>query len=615
QPDRFVRRRGLKLAEQGQVAKYPDRPALSRGDEVVAVDKQVARPGRRQVLLERLPVVAVVEADEHAGLVAGIEQARSDGIGADGGDDLVGGKAAGDLGPRLPAVVGAEDVRRPVVDPVAVDRDVSGGGVERRNVDAGNLAPRADSGKRGLGPARAAVTGHADDPGVAAGPHLGRRVGRGFDRDDGAVAARKRGLERDVAIAISGARLLADEVGADDRPAVPLVAALEQHVAAFVERRRIGPRRDQRRDPVEVVRDRGRPQAVIAERPRRDVRDLAGARVPAADPAAEAGAVDDVRVGWVGNVVVALVAAHRVPVAPRDLAVITSAGDGDGAAVLLARIDPVGEAVVGGEVIELAGRLVVPTAPRAAAVDGDRRALVGPLGDMAGILRVDPDRVIIVAAGASAKDIAGRAAAGAAADRLAGQINDVRVARIDRDAVEVIVGEGASRIDPPPVGAAVVRAPQAAVGLRIHVGIDPDVSARTGYRETDSAERSRRPAAAGELMPMRSFVVRAPHAAAGTRDFGEIALPRILTRFPGRGEQGARVLRAARDIVDAGIAAGRERVAPGPTAVGRAEDSARVAGPEEVPDGADDDRIRIGRADPDAADIFGVGEADVGPGL
>ena len=58
--------------------------------EVVAVDQQIARPRRRQVLPQRLPIVAVVEADEHAGLVAGIEQARPDRIGADRADDLAG---------------------------------------------------------------------------------------------------------------------------------------------------------------------------------------------------------------------------------------------------------------------------------------------------------------------------------------------------------------------------------------------------------------------------------------------------------------------------------------------------------------------------------------------
>src|SRR5690348_4280924 len=115
-------------------------------------------------------------------------------------------------------------------------------------------------------------------------------------------------------------------------------------------------------------------------------------------------------------------------------------------------------------------------------------------------------------------------------------------------------------------------------------------------------------------MPVRTLVVGAPDAAAGAGDFGEIALPRVLPRFPGRGEERARVLRVRRDVVDARISAGRERVGPSAAAVGRAIDSARVARAEEMADRADDDIVRVGRADPDAADIFGVGKAEVGPG-
>ena len=67
-PDRWGRREqmeglggcpGLNLAEQREVAEHPDRAALRRGDQVVAMHEQVARPGGRQVLLERLPVVAL----------------------------------------------------------------------------------------------------------------------------------------------------------------------------------------------------------------------------------------------------------------------------------------------------------------------------------------------------------------------------------------------------------------------------------------------------------------------------------------------------------------------------------------------------------------------------
>ena len=245
-----------------------------------------------------------------------------------------------------------------------------------------------------------------------------------------------------------------------------------------------------------MVGDRGRAKAVVGDRPGRDIGDLPGARIPAADASAEARSEHDVGVDRVGDVVVALVAADRVPVAHVRRAIIAAAGDPDGAAVLLPRIDPVREAVVGREVIELAGRLVVPAAPAAAAVDRDCGALVGAFGHASGILRVDPDRMVIVAAGAAAEDHAMRAALVAAAHRLAGEIDDVGVSRIGGDAVEVVIGESATRVDALPVVAAVVRAPKAAVGFGVDVGIDAQMPALTGCGEADASERSRRPAAA-----------------------------------------------------------------------------------------------------------------------
>ena len=67
------------------------------------------------------------------------------------------------------------------------------------------------------------------------------------------------------------------------------------------------------------------------------------------------------------------------------------------AQILLRAIDPVREAVVGRNMIELAGRLVVPAAPGLAAVERHQRALVDAEDAPVGILRVDPQSVEVVA--------------------------------------------------------------------------------------------------------------------------------------------------------------------------------------------------------------------------
>ena len=104
----------------------------------------------------------------------------------------------------------------------------------------------------------------------------------------------------------------------------------------------------------------------------------------------------------VGRDVAVLFDADRVPVAERDLAVVAAAGDAGRAALLLAAVDPVGKLVVGDDVIELGRRLVVPGTPGLAAVDGDDRALVAGEQDDVGIVGIDPDGVIVVAAGRAA---------------------------------------------------------------------------------------------------------------------------------------------------------------------------------------------------------------------
>src|ERR1039457_6764465 len=91
------------------------------------------------------------------------------------------------------------------------------------------------------------------------------------------------------------------------------------------------------------------------------------------------------------NVVVFL-GADGMPLAERDLAIVTAAGHGGGSALLLSAVDPVGRLVVGDDVIELRGGLVVPTAPGGAVVDGNGGALIGGQEDDVGVQRIEIGR-------------------------------------------------------------------------------------------------------------------------------------------------------------------------------------------------------------------------------
>ena len=105
---------------------------------------------------------------------------------------------------------------------------------------------------------------------------------------------------------------------------------------------------------VRITRKSGR-----AQRHRHDVLRLAGAAVVARELAA----IDDVGIERIGHHVAVLFRRHRMPVAKGDLAVVAAAGDAHRAALLLAAAQPIGEGVVGIDVIELRRGLVVPRAP------------------------------------------------------------------------------------------------------------------------------------------------------------------------------------------------------------------------------------------------------------
>src|ERR1700687_1111503 len=86
-----------------------------------------------------------------------------------------------------------------------------------------------------------------------------------------------------------------------------------------------------------------------------------------------------VRVRRIGIYVTAFAAAlNGAPIVERDRAVRSTAGNCHCPAVLLRAVKPVGEAVVGDDVIELAGGLVVPGTPGLRAINSDDRALVAP---------------------------------------------------------------------------------------------------------------------------------------------------------------------------------------------------------------------------------------------
>ena len=130
-------------------------------NQIIIVNPQVAHRGVRQIELQRLPVIAVIERYPHARLGSREEQALAHGILAYGIDGRVVRESARDQPPHLPSVVRAINVRAQIINAETADGSVCGFVVEMRSRKLRHFAPRRDLRRRDIFPVRAAI---ARDP-------------------------------------------------------------------------------------------------------------------------------------------------------------------------------------------------------------------------------------------------------------------------------------------------------------------------------------------------------------------------------------------------------------------------------------------------------------------
>ena len=107
-----------------------------------------------------------------------------------------------------------------------------------------------------------------------------------------------------------------------------------------------------------------------------NVAELASVFVVTGDVALIITGVDDERVARIGSDVAGFTAADGIPILTVDGAIEIATGDGDGGVVLLRAVDVIREAIIGGDVIELRGGLIIFLGPVRAAVEGDSGSAV-----------------------------------------------------------------------------------------------------------------------------------------------------------------------------------------------------------------------------------------------
>ena len=316
---------------------------------------------------------------------------------------------------------------------MTVDGGVGLGGVEMRRFEHHHLAPGGQLARRHVRPGLAVVLRHVDVTVVGADPEERRADGGWRDRVDDAEALRLRrrvGGGRCVEVR-RHARVFARHVIADPRPVTAAVRRLEQILIAEIQRVRVRWRKHDRQRP-------GVPRRRRQVDLRRNAVDSAGLRVAFLHCAA----VDDVGVQRIRRGVAALAAgAQRLPVAHRDGGEPAAAADADGSAVLLRARYPVRKRVIHRKSVDLCGWLVDPRAPRrmlVQSVNANHGALIASENHPAPVVRVDPELVIIVAAGRSLERLAeGPPAVPRSVYAGVRHVDEVRILRVHDDFAEI----------------------------------------------------------------------------------------------------------------------------------------------------------------------------------
>src|SRR6266852_648263 len=398
--------------------------------------------------------------------------------------------------------------------------------------------------------------------------------------------------------------IFASQVGADDLPTVAAVARRENGIRAEIQHVRICYRKNQRRSAIEAI-------LPGAQHHRRNVARLSGRAVEHRNLAA----VNQIGMQRIRRDVAVFFHANRRPVAKSNFAKVTAAGGSDRAALLLGAIDPVRKLVVGDDVVELRGRLVVPGTPGLPAIHADGCALVYSDGDNVWDIGIDPNSMVVVAAGRAFDGREILARVGGSVGRSVGHIDHILISRIDAHAAEVV----AASVDTffvihlLPAFASVIGAVDAATFLGVDPGIHAVGIAGRNSRTDATYAFGGTGQSFGELPPgvatVGGFVEATPRSGVATADS-----PWRTARGPHAGKDYLRVARIESKIHAADVFVFVEDFLEGLAAVERPEDTTLRVRSVGMPLGRDEETIGLFRIYDDGCDLLRVAQSEMLPG-
>ena len=585
---------------------------MRRRNEIVAVNAQVAHARPRQVQLQRLPPRAGVERDVHADLGARVQQPAPNGILADAARVRAGRDSRDDRGPGLSVVRRLPEIRPEVVLLIAIGRDVRGAGVEARRLDHRRARELSIRPRRDVLPVAAPVTRDVKQSVIGSRPEQpfrDRRLVEGIDRRV-PLGARHVSMNGTTGAPQRGG-IVNREVRGDRFPARTLVGRAMHVLRRHVQRLGIVRRDEHRERPLETIRNVGRGPTVVVRHPHRDVPLLTRGAIHSAQETGVTTAVGHVRVARVHGDRGVLAAGDGEVVALADRAVVGAARDRDRRVVLLRAENAIRPLIVGGDVIELRGGLVVDARPSLAMVIGDGGAAIVAVYETSGVLRVHPHDVGVAVRNADAREVP--PAVHRAPHAQVHHVHGVLVRRVGGHR-GVVPGAHRPFLVPArqlPRVAAVVRAEDSPGGIgRLDARVDA-LRVCGGDRDADLAERlPRDPGIEADLLPAVAAVRGLPQAAAAAAG---VHAPRRALKLPHRREEDARVRGIDGEVHRARRVVEKQHSLPRLPTVGGAKDAAFRIGTKRVSDRRDENTIVIARIDDDVADLLRVVEAEVLP--
>ena len=305
-----------------------------------------------------------------------------------------------------------------------------------------------------------------------------------------------------------------------------------------------------------------------------------------------------------------------MPIPVEDAPVVAAAPHAGGSGLLLPTAHAVGKVEICGDVIECRGGLVEPRAPRLATIHGDDRALIA--GDDHGVrvLRIDPDPMVVVAAGCTAQCAERLAAVHRLPRHDARRIHDIRIRRIHLHLGKVRLPRGDARVrrGAIPRLAGVVRAKQSVALCGVHRGEQAAGQAgRHGNADATKAVLGKRGQAALESLPGHAAINRLVKAGAGP---GKRAiLPWALPRFPQRAIDDVGVHRIEHDVDGTSILILVEHLLERRAPVSGAKQSALRVGSVRMAHHGDEKPVRVARVHHDLRNLLPVAKAEVRPRL